>query len=175
MIEAGHVRYMGVSEAGAETSRRAPPSTRGCCRIQYSLVSRGVQSEILPTARELGVRITGYGVLPRGLPGGHWSNGAGQGAPRRPPHSPASPARTWSATWSLVDALRGIAGEQGGARRGNRVSPWDLAQGDEISYLAVARQRDGLAEALGALDLEGCPAADLALIKGAIPDYARRR
>src|SRR3954447_6531679 len=74
MIDAGFVRYLGLSEAGAETVRRANsvhPVTD--LQIEYSLLSRGIESEILPACRELGVGITAYGVLTRGLLSGHWS------------------------------------------------------------------------------------------------------
>src|SRR3954463_7922196 len=74
MVDAGYVRHLGLSEAGADTLRRAhavhPVSD---LQIEYSLISRGIESEILPTARELGIGITAYGVLSRGLISGHWS------------------------------------------------------------------------------------------------------
>ncbi|MGH7124512.1 MAG: aldo/keto reductase, partial [Stellaceae bacterium] len=74
MVKAGHVRSIGLSEVGAETIRRA------CAvhpivdlQIEYSLISRGIETKILPTCRELGIAITAYGVLSRGLISGHWS------------------------------------------------------------------------------------------------------
>ncbi|MET0206988.1 MAG: aldo/keto reductase, partial [Thermoleophilaceae bacterium] len=74
LIGAGYVRYVGLSEAGAETLRRAHGTHPVCdVQIEYSLVSRGIEAEILPACRELGVGITAYGVLSRGLLSGHWS------------------------------------------------------------------------------------------------------
>ena len=73
LIDAGYVRHAGLSEIGAETLRRAHavhPITD--LQIEYSLFSRGIEAEILPTARELGVGVTAYGVLSRGLLSGHW-------------------------------------------------------------------------------------------------------
>ena len=74
MVKAGYVRYAGLSEVGPETIRRAhavhPISD---LQIEYSLISRGIESEILPVCRELGIGITAYGVLSRGLISGHWS------------------------------------------------------------------------------------------------------
>ena len=74
MVKAGYVRHIGLSEVGAETIRRAaavhPISD---LQIEYSLISRGIEDEILPTCRELGIGITAYGVLSRGLISGHWS------------------------------------------------------------------------------------------------------
>ena len=73
MIKAGYVRHIGLSEVGAHTLRRAaavhPISD---LQIEYSLISRGIEDRILPTARELGIGITAYGVLSRGLISGHW-------------------------------------------------------------------------------------------------------
>jgi pyridoxine 4-dehydrogenase len=74
MVNAGYVRHIGLSEVGPETIRRAsavhPISD---LQIEYSLISRGIEEEILPTCRELGIGITAYGVLSRGLISGHWS------------------------------------------------------------------------------------------------------
>jgi aryl-alcohol dehydrogenase-like predicted oxidoreductase len=73
MVKAGHVRHIGLSEVGADTIRRAasvhPISD---LQIEYSLISRGIEDEILPACRELGIGITAYGVLSRGLISGHW-------------------------------------------------------------------------------------------------------
>lgn len=73
MVEAGFVRHVGLSEVGPETLRRAhavhPVSD---VQIEYSLVSRGSENGLLDAARELGVGITAYGVLSRGLLSGHW-------------------------------------------------------------------------------------------------------
>src|SRR5438552_9075732 len=77
MVKAGHVRYIGLSEVGAATLRRAA-SVHPICdlQIEYSLISRGIEEAILPAARALGVGITAYGVLSRGLIGGHWRKDA---------------------------------------------------------------------------------------------------
>jgi aryl-alcohol dehydrogenase-like predicted oxidoreductase len=74
MVQAGYVRYIGLSEVGAETIRRAAATHPICdVQIEYSLISRGIEPEILPVCRELGIGITAYGVLSRGLISGHWS------------------------------------------------------------------------------------------------------
>jgi hypothetical protein len=67
MVKAGHARHVGLSEAGAATIRRAHAVHPICdLQIEYSLVSRGIEDEILPTARELGIAVTAYGILSRG-------------------------------------------------------------------------------------------------------------
>src|SRR5690606_19029053 len=73
LIDAGYVRHIGLSEMGAETIRRAHavhPIVD--LQIEYSLISRGIEEEILPTCRKLGIGVTAYGVLARGLIGGHY-------------------------------------------------------------------------------------------------------
>ena len=107
MVEAGYVRHIGLSEVGAETIRRAAavhPITD--LQIEYSLISRGIEDDILPACRELGIGVTAYGVLSRGLISGHWSTGrAGPG--RHPRPQPALPGRTMSKrNLALVEALR---------------------------------------------------------------------
>ena len=73
MVQAGYVRHIGLSEVGADTLRRAAAvHPIADLQIEYSLVSRGIESAILPTARELGIGITAYGVLSRGLLSGHY-------------------------------------------------------------------------------------------------------
>jgi aryl-alcohol dehydrogenase-like predicted oxidoreductase len=98
MIDKGYVRYAGLSEMGAGTIRRAAVARRvTALQIEYSLVSRGIEAGILPTVRELGIGVTAYGVLSRGLlnPATARPGGAADGRSRYP----GSRARTWSATW----------------------------------------------------------------------------
>jgi aryl-alcohol dehydrogenase-like predicted oxidoreductase len=92
MIDAGYVRHIGLSEVDAATIRRAHAVHRvSDLQIEYSLISRVVEADVLPTLRELGIGLTAYGVLSRGLISGHWSAGrtAAPGdsrgfSPRRP-------------------------------------------------------------------------------------------
>src|SRR5262249_23146022 len=73
-VAAGSVRYIGLSEVGVDTIRRAHAvAPIADLQIEYSLVSRGIEAKILPVVRELGIGITAYGVLSRGLIGGHWT------------------------------------------------------------------------------------------------------
>ena len=68
MIQAGYVRHIGLSEMGAQTIRRAHTvHPIAALQIEYSLMSRGIEAEILPTVRELGISVTAYGILSRGL------------------------------------------------------------------------------------------------------------
>jgi aryl-alcohol dehydrogenase-like predicted oxidoreductase len=169
MIEAGYVRYVGLSEAGADTLRRAAsvhPIAQ--LQIEYSLLSRGIEAEILPTARELGVAISAYGVLSRGLLSGHWSaDRSGKPGQDFRGHLPRFSGENLEKNLTLVDSLRAVA-EAKEATVAQVAIAWVLSRGDDIVPLVGARRRDSLAEALGALDLM-LNADDLARIEAAVP------
>src|SRR5262249_6717251 len=138
-------------------------------QIEYSLISRGIEAEILPTARELSIGITAYGVLSRGLISGHWSKAPLTQADFRA-HSPRFQGTNLDANLELVDALRQAA--QGkGVSVAQVALAWVAAQGDDIVPLVGARRRDRLAEALGAVDVV-LSKSDLAAIERAVPKDA---
>jgi aryl-alcohol dehydrogenase-like predicted oxidoreductase len=170
MVQAGYVRYIGLSEIGAQTLRRAaavhPISD---LQIEYSLISRGIEDAILPAARELGIGITAYGVLSRGLISGHWQKDSTAPNDFRT-HAPRFQGANADANLALVETLRAVA-EQLGATVAQVAIAWVLAQGSDIVPLIGARSRDRLAEALGALDVK-LSSADLAAIERAIPKGA---
>ncbi|SAL03574.1 aldo/keto reductase [Caballeronia ptereochthonis] len=170
MIKAGYVRHVGLSEVGAATIRKAAAVHPVCdLQIEYSLISRGIEDSILPACRELGIGITAYGVLSRGLISGHWSKEAAQSNDWRS-HSPRFQQGNVERNLALVDALRTIADAK-------RVSvaqiaiAWVLAQGDDIVPVVGARRRDRLTESLGAFDVK-LTKDDLAAIEAAVPKGA---
>jgi aryl-alcohol dehydrogenase-like predicted oxidoreductase len=167
MVAAGYIRHIGLSEVGAETLRRAAAVHPICdLQIEYSLISRGIEAQILPTARELGIGITAYGVLSRGLIGGHWQKGATAPGDYRA-HSPRFQAEHVDTNLALVDALRGIAAGLGASVAQVAIA-WVAAQGTDIVPLIGARTRERLTEALGAAALTLRP-QDLARIVQAVP------
>jgi aryl-alcohol dehydrogenase-like predicted oxidoreductase len=171
MIEAGYVRHVGLSEVGAETIRRAHavhPVTD--LQIEYSLISRGIESSILPTTRELGIGITAYGVLSRGLISGHWTPQHGTTAGDFRGFSPRFQGENLTHNLSLVEELRSVA-EAKGVSVAQIAIAWVAAQGEDIVPLIGARRRDRLAEALGSLDVQLTP-ADLEQIEKAVPKDA---
>jgi aryl-alcohol dehydrogenase-like predicted oxidoreductase len=171
LVEAGHVRHIGLSEVGADTIRRAAAvAPIADLQIEYSLISRGIEKEILPTLRELGIGLTAYGVLSRGLISGHWSRDRKLAANDFRGMSPRFRGENLERNLDLVDALREIA-EAKGASVAQAAIAWVLAQGEDIVPLVGARRRDRLSEALGALDVE-LDAADLARIEAAVPPGA---
>jgi pyridoxine 4-dehydrogenase len=171
LVKAGYVRHIGLSEVGADTLRRAsrvhPISD---LQIEYSLISRGIERAILPTARELGIGITAYGVLSRGLISGHWSKDRQGEKDFRSLASPRFQGDNLDANLALVERLRALAQELN-ASVAQLAIAWVAAQGADIVPLVGARRRDRLQEALGALDLSLRP-EDLARLEAIVPPDA---
>jgi len=170
LVEAGHVRHIGLSEMSAETIRRAhkvhPISD---LQIEYSLISRGIEADILPTCRALGIGVTAYGVLSRGLISGHWSKERSDGRDFRA-MSPRFQGENLEHNLTLVEALRGIATALGVSVAQVAIA-WVLNRGENIVPLVGARRRDRLEEALGALELK-LSRGHLAAIEAAVPKDA---
>jgi pyridoxine 4-dehydrogenase len=170
MIDKGYVRHIGLSEVGSKTIRRAAavhPIVD--LQIEYSLISRGIEEDILATCRELGIAITAYGVLSRGLISGHWQKRATSAGDFRA-HSPRFQAGNVDANLRLVEELRTIA-EAKSVSVAQIAIAWVAAQGADIIPVIGARRPDRLAEALGALDVT-LSEADLAAIEQAVPKGA---
>jgi aryl-alcohol dehydrogenase-like predicted oxidoreductase len=150
MVQRGYVRHIGLSEAGANTLRRAHaihPIVD--LQIEYAVVTRTIEAHILPTARELGIGITAYGVLSRGLIGGHWSKALAQD-PRA--HFPRFSAENIERNLDLTERLRALALARG-ITPAQLAIAWVLARGEDIIPLVGARRLDRLQEALGAIDV----------------------
>jgi aryl-alcohol dehydrogenase-like predicted oxidoreductase len=153
MVKAGWIKHIGLSEVGSDTIRRAHavhPIVD--LQIEYSLLARGIESDILKTCRELGISITAYGVLARGLISGHWSKERAAEQDFRQ-MSPRFQGSNLDANLALVDSLRAIAAEAGASPAQVAIA-WVAAQGNDIVPLVGARRRDRLSEALGALDVK---------------------
>jgi aryl-alcohol dehydrogenase-like predicted oxidoreductase len=168
MVDAGYVRHIGLSEVGAETIRHAA-AVREICDVQleYSLISRGIERMVLPACRELGIAVTAYGVLSRGLISGHFSAGRELAPGDFRSRAPRFAAGNRERNLALVEALRAIA-ERRGATVAQLAIAWALAQGTEIVALVGARTRERLAEALGAAELE-LDGEELAELERAMP------
>jgi aryl-alcohol dehydrogenase-like predicted oxidoreductase len=169
LVQAGWIRHIGLSEVGADTLRRAaavhPISD---LQIEYSLISRGIEAEILPTARELGIGITAYGVLSRGLLSGHWS--ADRDLSDFRAHLPRFSPENLEVNLRLVEALREVA-EARGATVAQVAIAWVASRDEGIVPLVGARTRTRLQESLGALEVS-LSDEDLAAIEGAVPAAA---
>lgn len=164
LVKAGYVRYIGVSEASAATIRRANSvHPIAALQIEYSLVSRGPEAEILPTVRELGMSVTAYGILSRGLLAG--SRPAGPRDLRA--HFPRFQGENFQRNLKLVEALSRLAASKG-ATPSQVATAWVMSRGANIIPLIGARRRDQLRDSLGALELKLTP-TDLAELESAIP------
>jgi aryl-alcohol dehydrogenase-like predicted oxidoreductase len=170
LVEAGYVRHIGLSEVGVETVRRAravhPISD---LQIEYSLISRGIEDEILPACRELGIGVSAYGVLSRGLLSGHWSQ---EREASLSPHdfrasAPRFTGENLARNLALVETLRETAAEKG-ATVAQLAIAWALSRGEDVVPLVGARNRERLSESLGSLDVE-LTQDDLARIEEAVP------
>jgi aryl-alcohol dehydrogenase-like predicted oxidoreductase len=168
MVQAGFVRHVGLSEVGADTIRRAAAvHTISDLQIEYSILSRRPEDEILPTVRELGIGITAYGVLSRGLLSGHWSPAREIGRDNFRAISPRFQGENLEHNLALVEQLRAIAAEKDAAVA-QLATAWVLSRGEDVVALVGARRRERLHEALGASGLELSP-ADLKRIEAAVP------
>ena len=153
LVQAGKVRYLGLSEAGPQTIRRAHAvHPIAALQTEYSLWSRDVEDELLSTCRELGIGLVPYSPLGRGfltgqikslddLPEDDW---------RR--HSPRFQGDNWKHNWRLVKGIREIA-EEKGCTPSQLALAWVLAQGADIVPIPGTKRRSYLEENMSALNL----------------------
>jgi len=168
MQQAGYIRHIGLSELGVDNIRRAAAvAPISDMQIEYSLLSRGPEETIIPTLRELGIGLTAYGVLSRGLLSGHWSASRELTQTDFRANSPRFQGENLDANLRLVDALGRVA-ERLGATTSQVAIAWVAAQGDDIVPLVGARRRERLEESLGAASLV-LDAETLQEIEQAIP------
>jgi len=167
LVKAGYVRAIGLSEVGAETIRRAHAvHPIADVQIEYSLVSRSPEARIFPVLAELGIGVTAYGVLSRGLLAGSAPSGPGDARAFFPRFTPGNLARNRQ----LVETLRSLAAEKGVTASQLAVA-WVLARGENIVPVIGARTPAQLAESLAALPIALSP-AEMARLEAAIPASA---
>jgi aryl-alcohol dehydrogenase-like predicted oxidoreductase len=167
MVKAGHVRAIGLSEVGAETIRRANAvHAISDLQIEYSLISRGPEARIFPALRELGIGVTAYGVLSRGLLTG--SPLAPKGDLRA--HMPRFVGENRERNQKLIETLNRLAAERGVAPAQLAIA-WVLAKDETIVPVIGARTRKQLEESLRALEIE-LTAEEVARLEEAIPAAA---
>ena len=166
MVRAGYVRHIGLSEVGTETIRRAHAvHPIADLQIEYSLMSRGIEAAILPATRQLGIAITAYGVLSRGLLSGRVP-AAGAKGDIRVVRMPRYQEGNLEKNLRLVEALRQIGIEKDASPAQLAVA-WVRSRGADIVPVIGARRREQLNESLGALALK-LDAADIARIDAAV-------
>ncbi|HVM83137.1 MAG TPA: aldo/keto reductase [Candidatus Binatia bacterium] len=166
MVKAGYVRHIGLSEMGAATIRRAHKvHPIAALQIEYGLMARGIEAEILPALRELGISVTAYGVLSRGLIGGLKAKDLGPKDWRN--HSPRFQGENLASNLVLVAQLEAIA-KQKGVTAAQLAIAWAAARGSDIVPLVGTKNRKRLAEAVKAVEIK-LSAQELAAIEAAVP------
>jgi aryl-alcohol dehydrogenase-like predicted oxidoreductase len=170
LVQEGHVRHIGLSEVSAETIRRAHAAHPiSQLQIEYSLITRTLEGPILDRVRELGIGVTAYGVLSRGLISESGMLGAGDDQRGRFPRLDGA---NLVHNRSLLGPLERVADELG-ATVAQLAIAWTLSRGEDIIPLIGARTRARLAEALGSLEIVLDPAT-LERVDEAIPiDHVR--
>ena len=168
MVKAGYVRYIGLSEASSETIRRAVAvHPISALQIEYSLVSRSIEADILPTVRELGISVTAYGVYSRGLLTGSVLSreSAARGDIRG--HFPRFQGENLAANQRMIAKLQEIAREKG-VSVAQLALGWILTKGSDIIPLVGARTQAQLSEALQTMRLS-FSAEEIAALESAVP------
>jgi aryl-alcohol dehydrogenase-like predicted oxidoreductase len=169
LVKAGYVRHIALSEVGAETMRRAAAAHPIVdLQIGYSLLERRLEGNLLDICRALGIAVTAYGVLARGLLGGHLNSDL-------PPEdyrnlSARFQGENLRSNLDLAERLRAVASPLH-ATPAQAAIAWVAAQGRDIIPLIGARSRSRLAEALGSVDLE-LTASDISHLSAIVPDGA---
>ena len=168
MVKAGYVRYIGLSEVGVETIRRAAKVHPICdLQIEYSLVSRGPEATIFPALAELGIATTAYGVLSRGLLTGSKPNGARDFRA----HLPRFAGDNGEKNRALVESLARLAADKG-VKPAQLAIAWVRAKAaaQKVTLIPTmgARSRAQLADALAGLDVTLSP-AEVAALEAAVP------
>ncbi len=170
LVTAGKVTHLGLSEASPDTIRRAHavhPIT--ALQTEYSLFTRDVEHEILPTLRELGIGLVPYSPLGRGILTGAITSAddLDEADSRRTAYFPRFQGAALSANLALVERLRELAVAKG-ATAGQLALAWVLAQGDDIAPIPGTKRVRYLEENVGAVDFD-LTADDLAAIDAAVP------
>lgn len=165
MVQAGYVRHIGLSEVGADNIRRAHAvHPIAAVQLEYSLMSRGIEAKILPATRELGISVTAYGILSRGL----LSSATAQLTPDDPrTRFPRFRDENHARNLTLLAALEALA-EEHAVTAAQLAIAWVASRGKDIVPLIGTKRRERLTEALKALDLT-LSGDDLAAIEGAVP------
>jgi len=169
LVAAGKVRHLGLSEAAPGTIRRAHavhPIT--ALQTEYSLFTRDLEDEILPTLRELGIGLVPYSPLGRGILTGAITAGSLEpGDSRATAYFPRLNGEALQANLALVDRVRAVA-ETKGCTPGQLTLAWVLAQGEDVVPIPGTKRVRYLEENVGATEVVLSP-DDLAALAEAVP------
>jgi len=168
LVAAGKVKYLGLSEAGPETIRRAHATHPiSALQTEYSLWSRDPEAEILPTLRELGIGFVPYSPLGRGFLTGQFKTPDDLPADDYRRNSPRFQGEAFTRNLDLVAEIERLASEKG-CTPAQLALAWVLAQGDDVAPIPGTKRRKYLEDNLGALQVT-LDQADLARIDKVLP------
>jgi len=168
LVDAGKVRFLGISEAAPETIRKAHSvHPISALQTEYSLWSRDVEDEILPTVRELGIGFVPYSPLGRGFLTGQIANPEDFEEDDFRRNSPRFQGENFQRNLDLVERVREVAQEKG-VTAGQLALAWLLHQGDDIVPIPGTKRREYLEENAAAADIE-LSGEDLQRIEEAAP------
>ena len=168
LVEAGKVRHLGLSEASAETIRRAHavhPIT--AVQSEYSLFTRDLDDEVLPALRELGIGLVPYSPLGRGMLTGAVPQATGDDDARTTGRFPRFEGDNLAANLVLVERVQRFAADKG-CTPGQVALAWVLAQGDDVVPIPGTKRVRYLEENVASLDVT-LTAEDLAALEAAVP------
>jgi aryl-alcohol dehydrogenase-like predicted oxidoreductase len=157
LVREGKIRYIGLSEASAQTLRRAMkvhPIT--ALQSEYSLWTRDAEAEILPTCRELGIGFVAYSPLGRGFLTGHFQRFEDLPADDYRRNSPRFQGDNFQKNLDLLKRVEEIAKEKG-CTPAQLALAWVLAQGEDVVPIPGTKHRPYLEENTGALNVELTP------------------
>ena len=169
LVAAGKVRHLGLSEAGAATIRRAHavhPIT--ALESEYSLWTRGVEEEILPTVRELGIGFVAYSPLGRGFLTGRFREPDDLAPDDSRRNHPRFQGENFKRNLALVEAVRELAAERS-VEPGQLALAWVLHGGDDIVPIPGTARREHLEQNLAAAEI-ALAESDLARLDESLPD-----
>ena len=171
LVDEGKIRFIGLSEAGADTIRRANAvHPVAAVQSEYSLWSRDIEDEVIPAVRELGITLVAYSPLGRGFLTGQIKRFDDLAADDYRRHSPRFQGENFQKNLNVVKQLEELAARKG-VTASQLALAWLLAQGPEIVPIVGTKRRTYLHENLGALDLT-LTADDLAEIESVSPKEA---
>jgi len=170
LVHQGKVRYLGLSEAGVETLRRAVRvHPIAALQTEYSLWSRDPEAEILPTCRALGIGFVAYSPLGRGFLTGKIRSPHDLEAGDWRRSSPRFQGENFAQNLQLVEKLKQLASQRG-CTPGQLALAWLLTQGDDIVPIPGTRHIQRLEENLGSLEIDLTPQEREALDQLASPE-----
>lgn len=168
LVKAGYVRHIGLSEVGVDTIRRAHAvHPISWLQMEYSLFNRGIELNILPTLRKLGISLSAYGVLSRGLLSGKWKKDRVLSSDDKRNKAPRFSSDNLEKNLSLVEGLHEIAKEMHVSVSQLAIA-WVLSRGEDIIPLVGARKQTQIIDSLGATDLS-LTIEELSRIEKAVP------